>query len=142
MFFTPYFGGCKYTNKFLFINKIIVFQHFDLLITILHPDAALKNPTSLPSHPIISDYASAASLELYPNSGILGSNGGPACRFWRLFGERGYRFRAKTGTTAQKSLQSVFKMRCFYVSLLPTSYISREMWRTEEEQEREKDNML
>ena len=33
MFFTPYFGGCKYTNKILFINKIIVFQHFDLLIT-------------------------------------------------------------------------------------------------------------
>ena len=33
MFFTPYFGGCKYTNKFLFINKIIVFQHFDLLIS-------------------------------------------------------------------------------------------------------------
>ena len=33
MFFTPYFGGCKYTNYFLFINKIIVFQHFDLLIT-------------------------------------------------------------------------------------------------------------
>ena len=33
MFFTPYFGGCKYTNKFLFINKNIFFQHFDLLIT-------------------------------------------------------------------------------------------------------------
>ena len=33
MFFTPYFGGCKYTNKFLFINKIIVFQRFALLIT-------------------------------------------------------------------------------------------------------------
>ena len=34
MFITPYFGGCKYTNKFLFINKNIVFQHFDLLITL------------------------------------------------------------------------------------------------------------
>ena len=33
MFITPYFGGCKYTNKFLFINKNIVFQHFGLLIT-------------------------------------------------------------------------------------------------------------
>ena len=33
MFITPYFGGCKYTNKFLFINKNIVFQHFVLLIT-------------------------------------------------------------------------------------------------------------
>ena len=53
MFFTPYFGGCKYTNKFLFINKIIVFQHFDLLITILHPDAALKKsdrPPLTPNH--------------------------------------------------------------------------------------------
>lgn len=35
MFISPYFGGCKYTNKFLFINKIIVFQHFALLITAL-----------------------------------------------------------------------------------------------------------
>ena len=35
MFFTPYFGGCKYTNKFLFINKNIVFQCFGLLITSL-----------------------------------------------------------------------------------------------------------
>ncbi len=33
MFVTPYFGGCKYTNNFLFINKIPVFQHFALLIT-------------------------------------------------------------------------------------------------------------
>ena len=33
MFITPYFGGCKYTNNFLFINKNIVFQHFVLLIT-------------------------------------------------------------------------------------------------------------
>ena len=36
MFITPYFGGCKYTNNFLFINKNIVFQHFELLITSLH----------------------------------------------------------------------------------------------------------
>ena len=33
MFITPYFGGCKDTNNFLFINKNIVFQHVDLLIT-------------------------------------------------------------------------------------------------------------
>ena len=33
MFISPYFGGCKYTNNFLFINKNIVFQHFGLLIT-------------------------------------------------------------------------------------------------------------
>ncbi len=37
MFITPYFGGCKYTNKFLFINKNIVFQHFGLLITFPFP---------------------------------------------------------------------------------------------------------
>ena len=37
MFITPYFGGCKYTNNFLFINKNIVFQHVVLLIT-CHPD--------------------------------------------------------------------------------------------------------
>ena len=33
MFITPYFGGCKYTNNFLFINKNPVFQCFGLLIT-------------------------------------------------------------------------------------------------------------
>ena len=33
MFITPYFGGCKYTNNFLFINKNIEFQYFDLLIS-------------------------------------------------------------------------------------------------------------
>ena len=33
MFITPYFGGCKYTNKFLFINKNIEFQWLGLLIT-------------------------------------------------------------------------------------------------------------
>ena len=33
MFISPYFGGCKYTNNFLFINKNIVFQHFGVLIT-------------------------------------------------------------------------------------------------------------
>ena len=37
MFITPYFGGCKYTNNFLFINKNIVFQHFGLLITFPFP---------------------------------------------------------------------------------------------------------
>ena len=33
MFITPYFGGCKYTNNFLFINNNIEFQQFVLLIT-------------------------------------------------------------------------------------------------------------
>ena len=33
MFISPYFGGCKYTNYFLFINKNIEFQHLGLLIT-------------------------------------------------------------------------------------------------------------
>ena len=33
MFITPYFGGCKYTNNFLFINKNIEIQCFELLIT-------------------------------------------------------------------------------------------------------------
>ena len=33
MFGSLYFRGCKYTNKILFINKNIVFQHFVLLIT-------------------------------------------------------------------------------------------------------------
>ena len=42
MFITPYFGGCKYTNKILFINKNIEFQHFGLLITMNHPQKILK----------------------------------------------------------------------------------------------------
>ena len=33
MFISPYFGGCKYTNNFLFINKNIEFQYLGLLIT-------------------------------------------------------------------------------------------------------------
>ena len=33
MLFTPYFGGCKYTNNFLFINNIIEIQYFEVLIT-------------------------------------------------------------------------------------------------------------
>ena len=33
MFISPYFGGCKYTNNFLFINKNTVFQCVGLLIT-------------------------------------------------------------------------------------------------------------
>ncbi len=41
MFITPYFGGCKYTNNFLFINKNIVFQHFVLLIT--HPPVSFSS---------------------------------------------------------------------------------------------------
>ena len=40
MFFTPYFGGCKYTNYFLFINKNIEFQWLGMLITSdRHPPA-------------------------------------------------------------------------------------------------------
>ena len=34
MFISPYFGGCKYTNNFLFINKNIEFQRLGLLITL------------------------------------------------------------------------------------------------------------
>ena len=36
MFISPYFGGCKYTNNFLFINKKAEFQHIDLLITLFN----------------------------------------------------------------------------------------------------------
>ena len=32
MLFTPLFGGCKYTNYFLFINKKAEFQYFDPLM--------------------------------------------------------------------------------------------------------------
>ncbi len=33
MYSSPHFGGCKYTNNFLFINKNIEIQRFGLLIT-------------------------------------------------------------------------------------------------------------
>ena len=42
MLFTPYFGGCKYTNNFLFINNNIEFQQFVLLITSHIPVFFLK----------------------------------------------------------------------------------------------------
>ena len=40
MFVYPIFGGCKYTNIFLFINKFIEFQCFAVLITSFsqHPE--------------------------------------------------------------------------------------------------------
>ena len=50
MFITPYFGGCKYTNNFLFINKNIVFQHFVLLIT-FH-----STPAGFPVRPGRTDF--------------------------------------------------------------------------------------
>lgn len=34
MLFTPLFGGCKYTNYFLFINKKAEFQYFDPLYSV------------------------------------------------------------------------------------------------------------
>ena len=37
MYITPYFGGCKYTNNFLFINKNIEIQCIGLLITTIFP---------------------------------------------------------------------------------------------------------
>ena len=37
MFVYPIFGGCKYTNIFLFINKKAEFQRFGLLITLTVP---------------------------------------------------------------------------------------------------------
>jgi len=43
MFITPYFGGCKYTNNFLFINKNIEFQWLGLLITL--PDGRITTDT-------------------------------------------------------------------------------------------------
>ena len=51
MFITPLFGGCKYTNKFLIINNIAVFQHFNLLIT---PFFILVSNRSKPQHMTLS----------------------------------------------------------------------------------------
>ena len=54
MFISPYFGGCKYTNNFLFINKNIVFQHFGVLITFpARPSEVTSNsPTFCLNQPI------------------------------------------------------------------------------------------
>ena len=51
MFITPYFGGCKYTNNILIINKIAVFQRFDLLIT--HSYLSLGSPRASTHDPLI-----------------------------------------------------------------------------------------
>ena len=40
MFLSPIFGGCKYTNYFLFINKKPEFQWLGMLITLLRPASA------------------------------------------------------------------------------------------------------
>ena len=47
MFHSPIFGGCKYTNIFLFINKNTVFQHFALLITFLSTPARFPVKTEM-----------------------------------------------------------------------------------------------
>jgi hypothetical protein len=56
MFITPYFGGCKYANNFLFINKNIEFQCFGVLITL--PDGRITTDT--PSHLVATAVASFA----------------------------------------------------------------------------------
>ncbi len=58
MFITPYFGGCKYTNNFLFINKNIVFQHFVLLITYEFRSPEHHRRSILPRHqsPVIHSH--------------------------------------------------------------------------------------
>ena len=53
MFITPYFGGCKYTNNFLFINKNIEFQWLGLLIT---PDYSATTLLLLLSPDIFTAY--------------------------------------------------------------------------------------
>ena len=58
MFITPYFGGCKYTNNFLFINKNIEFQWFGLLITL--PDGRITTDTPATSWQLL--------LHLLPDS--------------------------------------------------------------------------
>ena len=56
MFISPYFGGCKYTNNFLFINKNIVFQHFGVLITMSsRPNGASDEISSPPSDSFLRD---------------------------------------------------------------------------------------
>ena len=58
MYITPYFGGCKYTNNFLFINKNIVFQHFVLLITCEFRSPEHHRRSILPRHqsPVIHSH--------------------------------------------------------------------------------------
>ena len=65
MFISPYFGGCKYTNNFLFINKNIVFQHFVLLITFLSTTAGFPvRPGILPLSRTSLSLSSRPSLSL------------------------------------------------------------------------------
>ena len=62
MFITPYFGGCKYTNNFLFINKNIVFQHFVLLITFpARPSEVTSNSPTFCLNQPISDFTLPSS---------------------------------------------------------------------------------
>ena len=68
MFITPYFGGCKYTNNFLFINKNTVFQHVGLLIT---PACLLPDIPSKSGLHVMLIYLSRSALSSCPiRSGI------------------------------------------------------------------------
>ena len=80
MFITPYFGGCKYTNNFLFINKNIVFQHFVLLITCEFRSPEHHRRSIIPrhqgpvihSHPLPDRLPLEAPLEI--SSAIMAKN--------------------------------------------------------------------
>ena len=55
MFLSPIFGGCKYTNNFLFINKKPEIQHLGLLITSFYLPIFETNPTSTTSQTMDTD---------------------------------------------------------------------------------------
>ena len=64
MFITPYFGGCKYTNNFLFINKKAEFQCFGVLITSAASNLLLSLSSfllSLSSFPLLLHFLSPPS---------------------------------------------------------------------------------
>ena len=64
MFITPYFGGCKYTNNFLFINKNIEFQQFDLLITSLLLPQLRDDPHKKACRPIFLNLLTLNTLNV------------------------------------------------------------------------------
>ena len=78
MFISPYFGGCKYTNNFLFINKNIVFQHFVLLITFpARPSEVTSNSPTFCLNQPISDITLPSSRPSYRKSSDSLMDGAP-----------------------------------------------------------------
>ena len=150
MYITPYFWGCKYTNKIRIINNNPVFQHIILFITFYREhheqgtfdsiatiftkrDNARENRRGVAIVNGTASEGAVTGLGCFPSqlraktyiSGILR----PRCVTFPLKTAT-----ARQITTAKRTQTDTFTYLCRKID----SCISGEMWRTDEEKDSEK----